>query len=67
MYRIEDIAFDDYYVKSVELDLESCDIYLKVIFHKDNNRIERRKTYKFETDCNVDINKLIDDLKTIIV
>ena len=64
MYKIGDIAFDEYYVKSVELELESCDLTIKVIFHKDN--IEREKHYKIQTDCNVDINKVIDNLSEIL-
>jgi hypothetical protein len=64
MYRIGDIAFDKYYVKSVELELDTCDLILKVIFHKD--KIEREKHYKIETDCNVDINELIKNLGDII-
>jgi hypothetical protein len=64
MYRIGDIAFDKYYVKSVELELDTCDLIIKVIFHKD--KIEREKHYKIETDCNVDINELIKNLGDII-
>ena len=64
MYRIGDIAFDKYYVKSVELELDTCDLIIKVIFHKD--KIEREKHYKIETDCNVDINELIRNLGDIL-
>jgi hypothetical protein len=64
MYRIGDIAFDEYYVKSVELELDTCDLIIKVIFHKD--KIEREKHYRIETDCNVDINELIKNLGDII-
>ena len=64
MYRIGDIAFDKYYVKSVELELDTCDLIIKVIFHKD--KIEREKHYKIETDCNVDINELIKNLGNIL-
>jgi hypothetical protein len=66
MYRVDDIAFDDYYVDSVEMNLETCDVYLRVLFHKEDKRVERRKIYKFETDCNVDINKLIVELEKLI-
>jgi hypothetical protein len=66
MYNIGGIAFNEYYIKSVELELETCDLTLKVIFHKDKKRIEREKHYKIETDCNVDINKLIDNLSEIL-
>jgi hypothetical protein len=64
MYRIGDIAFDKYYVKSVELELDTCDLTIKVIFHKD--KIEREKHYKIETDCNVNINELIENIEQII-
>jgi hypothetical protein len=64
MYKIGDIAFDEYYVKSVELELESCDLTIKVVFHKES--ITREKHYKIQTDCNVDINKLIDNLSEIL-
>ena len=66
MYRIGDIAFDEYYVKSVELELDTCDLILKVVFHKEENRIERVKHYRVETDCNVDINKVIENIEQII-
>jgi len=64
MYKVNNIAFDDYYVKSVELELESCDLIIKVVFHKED--IKREKHYKIQTDCNVDINKLIDNLSEIL-
>ena len=64
MYRIGDIAFDEYYVKSVELELDTCDLTIKVVFHKQD--IKREKHYKIQTDCNVDINKLIDNLSDIL-
>ena len=64
MYRVGDIAFDKYYVKSVELELDTCDLIIKVIFHKD--KIEREKHYRIETDCNVDINKVIENIEQII-
>lgn len=66
MYKIGDIAFDEYYVKSVELELDTCDLIVKVIFHKDGKRIEREKHYSYKTDCNVDINELIKNLDNII-
>jgi hypothetical protein len=66
MYNIGGIAFNEYYIKSVELELETCDLTLKVIFHKDKKRIEREKHYIIKTDCNVDINELIRNLGNII-
>ncbi len=64
MYKVGDIAFDEYYVKSVELELESCDLIIKVVFHKQD--IKREKHYKIQTDCNVDINKVIDKIGEIL-
>jgi hypothetical protein len=66
MYKIQDIAFDKYYLKSVELELESCDVLLKVIFYKDDKKIEREKIYRISSDCNVEINDIIKELEVII-
>jgi hypothetical protein len=66
MYNIGGIAFNEYYIKSVELELETCDLTIKVIFHKDKKRIEREKHYIIKTDCNVDINELIRNLGNIL-
>jgi hypothetical protein len=66
MYRINDIAFDEYKVISVELELDSCDLIMKVRFTKDDDRITQEKFYRFKTNCDVNINKLIEELKGII-
>ena len=66
MYRINDIAFDEFKVISVELELETCDLILKVRFTKDNDRIIQEKNYRFTTNCDVNINELIVELKKII-
>ena len=66
MYRINDIAFDEYKVISVELELDSCDLIMKVRFTKDDDRITKEKSYRFKTNCDVNINKLIEELKNII-
>jgi hypothetical protein len=64
MYKVGGIAFDNYYVNSVELELESCDLTIKIVFHKEN--VKREKHYKIKTDCNVDINKVIDKLSEVL-
>jgi hypothetical protein len=46
------------------LELESCDLIIKVVFHKQD--IKREKHYKIQTDCNVDINKVIDKIGEIL-
>jgi hypothetical protein len=66
MIRINDIAFDDYKVDSVELELDTCILTMRVIFSKDDGRVKQKKLYTFNTDCDVDINELIKQLKDII-
>ena len=56
MYLVDGIAFDEYYVESVNLNLITCVLILNVVYHKDKKRITRLKEFIFPTDCNVDIN-----------
>lgn len=60
---IDGINFDEYEVESVKLDLKTCKLELEVIYHKDKRKVVRRKIYTIQTDCNVDINKAIENLK----
>jgi hypothetical protein len=39
---------------------------MKVKFTKDDDRITQMKDYRFKTNCDVNINKLIEELKNII-
>jgi hypothetical protein len=66
MYVVDGIAFDEYYVESVTLNLISCVITLNVIYHKDQKRITRLKEFIFPTTCDVDINEYIKKVETII-
>jgi hypothetical protein len=66
MIKIDGIVFDDYKVQSVEMDLTSCITTLKVQFRRDNKRITKQKEYTFLTDCDVNVNKLIEELKQIV-
>ena len=59
---IDGINFDEYEVESVKLDLRTCKLELEVIYHKDKRKVIRRKIYTIQTDCNVDINKAIENL-----
>lgn len=63
MFIIEGIAYDEYYVESVELNLITCVLTLKVIYHKDLKRIKKEQHYTYPTDCNVDINEVIKNLE----
>ena len=44
MIRINDIAFDDYKVDSVELELDTCILTMRVIFSKDDGRLNQNGT-----------------------
>lgn len=66
MYNIGGIAFDQYYVESVELQLDTCELTIKVIFHKENKRIDRERHYRIKTNCDVNINNVIENLGNII-
>ena len=66
MYVVDGIAFDEYYVESVTLNLINCVITLDVIYHKDQKRITRTKQFIFPTTCDVDINEYIKKVETII-
>lgn len=59
---IDGINFDEYEVSSVKLDLRTCKLEIEVIYHKDKRRVTRVKIYTIQTDCNVDINKAIENL-----
>lgn len=63
---IDGIEFNQYDVKSVKLDLDTCICEFEVVFHKDKRRVVRRKIYRVETNCNVDINEVINNLESII-
>ena len=65
MYLVEGIAFDSYDIESVKLNLMTCVLTLNVIYHKDNKRITRLKEFIFPTNCDVDINEYIKQVKQI--
>lgn len=66
MYVVDGIAFDEYYVESVKLNLSTCVITLDVIYHKDQKRITRTKQFIFPTTCDVDINEYIKKVEILI-
>ena len=66
MYLIDGIAFDEYYVESVNLNLITCVLTLNVIYHKDKKRITRLREFMFSTECNVDINEYIKKVENLI-
>jgi hypothetical protein len=60
---VDGIYFEEYKIKSLKLDLETCLITFEVIWSKDKNRVVRIKEYAFDTDCNVDVNEYIKKLE----
>jgi hypothetical protein len=60
---VDGLYFEEYKIKSVKLDLQTCLITFEVIWSKDKNRVVRIKEYTFDTDCNVDVNEYIKKLE----
>lgn len=60
---VDGIQFSEYEVEAVKLDLRTCKLRVDVVFHKNNRSVVRRKKFNVETDCNVDINEVIKNLK----
>lgn len=64
MILVDGVYFETYRVKQVTLDLDTCKVYLDCEFHS-KDKI-RKKQFIRNSDCNVDINKLIEELEQII-
>ena len=60
---VDGIYFEEYKIKSVKLDLETCLITFEIIWSKDKNKVVRIKEYQFETNCDVDVNEYIKKLE----
>ena len=60
---IDGIDFDEFKIQTITMDLDSCSITFKVIFHKDKKRITRVKEYLYESECYVDVNEKIKKLE----
>jgi len=60
---VDGIYFEEYKIKSVKLDLDTCLITFEVVWSKDKNKVVRIKEYQFETNCDVDVNEYIKKLE----
>jgi hypothetical protein len=60
---VDGIYFEEYKIKSVKLDLQTCLITFEVVWGKDKNKVVRIKEYQFETNCDVDVNEYIKKLE----
>ena len=60
---VDGIYFEEYKIKSVKLDLQTCLITFEVVWSKDKNKVVRIKEYQFETNCDVDVNEYIKKLE----
>ena len=60
---VDVIYFEEYKIKSVKLDLQTCLITFEVVWSKDKNKVVRIKEYQFETNCDVDVNEYIKKLE----
>jgi len=60
---VDGLYFEEYKIKSVKLDLQTCLITFEVVWSKDKNKVVRIKEYQFETNCDVDVNEYIKKLE----
>jgi hypothetical protein len=60
---VDGIYFEEYKIKSVKLDLDTCLITFEVVWSKDKNKVVRIKEYQFETNCDIDVNEYIKKLE----
>jgi len=60
---IDGIDFDEFKIQTITMDLDTCSITFKVIFHKDRQRVTRVKEFTYESECYVDVNKKIKQLE----
>lgn len=63
---IDGVQYDRHKVKSVILDLETCKLILKVIFIKGKNDVVKVMDYEYQTNCDVNINHYINELKKLL-
>jgi hypothetical protein len=66
MFNIDGTSFEEYKVKSIEMDLDTCKITFKVIFHADKMKKIRIKEYSFDTSCDVNVNIYMEELNKLI-
>jgi len=62
MIITDGIEFDRYEVESVTLNLKSCKVTLKFIFIKGKNQVVRVKEFEHNTNCDVNINQVINEI-----
>lgn len=60
---VDGIDFEEFTIQRICMDLETCLITFKVIFHKDKKRIVRIKEFTYETNCQVEVNEKIKQLE----
>jgi hypothetical protein len=60
---VDGTEFDEFKIKTITMDLDTCSITFKVIFHKDKQRVTRVKEFTYESECYVDVNKKIKQLE----
>lgn len=64
MILVDGVYFETYQVKRVSLDLDTCKVYLDCEFSS-KDKI-RKKQFVRDSNCDVNINKLIEELDRII-
>lgn len=60
---VDGIEFEEFKINTITMDLDTCSITFKVVFHKDKKRIIRVKEFTYESGCYVDVNEKIKKLE----
>jgi hypothetical protein len=64
MIQIDGVYFENYKIKKVCMDLDTCKVYIDCEFYS-KDKI-RKKEFVRNSDCDVNIDKIIEDLEQII-
>jgi len=63
MYKVGDTTYTEFYVRNVNLNLQTCKLKLEVIFTIDGTSVGRVKHFEFDTNCDCDIDDYIEKIK----
>lgn len=63
MYKIGDTTYTNFYVRNVNLNLQTCKLKLEAIFTINDTSVGRVKHFEFDTNCDCDIDHYIELIK----
>lgn len=60
---IDNQEYNNFHIRSVKLNLDTCIMDMEVIFTNTSNKLYCVKEYQYKTDCDVNIDEYIKELK----